>query len=60
MLLLLFFFSVVFHWLIAFIRVFSLHCNACAGHAVNEGNLLTYLLFCVILCTEVVHSHKHT
>jgi len=28
--------------LFAFAYVFTLHCNACAWHAVNKGNLLTY------------------
>jgi len=30
--------------LFAFVSVFTLYCNACNWHALNEGNLLTYLL----------------
>jgi len=27
-----------------FVCVFTLYCNVCAWHALNKGNLLTYLL----------------
>ena len=41
MFLLLFFFSVVFHCLLLYVCL--LYRNVCAWHALNKGNLLTYL-----------------
>ena len=31
-------------WLFAFVCVFTPYCNVCAWHALNKGNLFTYLL----------------